>query len=247
MKRQIDPINCRTLLLLGFVMTLAPAVAATPDGPNGRGGERGRGGETAGSVDVRLTARHQGAPRFRVMSNGETLQAGDEVRIEMAAEEESYAYIFHRGASGDWTLLFPNPDQSGDPSATNPLLPGEVCSVPGENSRLVLNDVLGTEDLVIYVLPRPDRAVTDLAVRLRRGEHLRIGLDDIPPDAGPALPSRQNLPGVSSEESKQSFLVAMRDLTFMPSQAGGEFWLPARHAVRFHFRNGGRLAAARFD
>jgi hypothetical protein len=197
-------------------------------------------------VEVRISARHQGAPRFRVIDNGATLQVGDEVRINMTAEELTYAYIFHRGSGGDWKLVFPNPEESGDPDARNPLLPGEVCSIPGENSRLVVDGVAGTEELVIYVLPQPDRAVIDnLAVRLRRGEHPLIRLDGLPADAAVPAPARPSAPVAAPEQKEESVLMGMRDLTFIPSRANGEATLPLYYAVHLTYHNGVSLPAAR--
>ncbi len=214
---------------------LCSGIAATSDD-----GRPATASVSAASMKVSLTARRLGSARFRVMNEGATLHAGDEVRIDMTAEDESYAYIFHRGASGEWALLFPAPDQSGDINAENPLLPGEVCSVPGENSRLVLNGVSGIEELVVYVLPHPDQIVSDLAVRLRHGEHLRIQIDQIPPDAVPSTGPRQRLPVAPHEEVGDAVVLAMRDLTFVSPTASGEARLPANYAAHFTFRNEGK-------
>ena len=117
MKKHSNLMLCGVLPALTTVLMLARTVAASSDGGVAQPGVA-EGAPV--SVDVRLTARRQGFARFRVLDNRATLQAGDEVRIDMTASRASYAYIFHRGASGEWTLLFPNPDKSGDPSATNP-------------------------------------------------------------------------------------------------------------------------------
>jgi hypothetical protein len=233
-----------SLLLLGLAWTLASARAAGPQNPD----RRGDAGWAPTSVELRISARHQGAPRFHVIGNGATLQAGDEVRISMTAEELTYAYIFHRGSGGDWKLVFPNPEESGDPDARNPLLPGEVCSIPGQNSRLVVDGVVGTEELVVYVLPQPDRAVIDnLAVRFRRGEHPSILLDGLPADAAAPAPARPGVPVAPPELKEGSVTVGMRDLTFVASPPNGETRLPANYAVRFTFRNAGAAGTNRLD
>jgi hypothetical protein len=236
MQRQSAEMATGALLLLGAVMLVTPGVAATPEGGVDR--------SASAATTVRLSARGQGSSRFHVVDNGATLHVGDEVRIEMTAEEESYAYVFHRGASGDWALLFPNPDQSGDAGAENPVLPGEICSVPGDQSRLVLNDVSGIEELVIYVLPHPDRAVADLATRLRRGERVRIRLDGPPPDAETRF--GQSSPTAPLDESKET-LLAMRDLTFVPSKPNGGARLPANYAIRYIFRNAENPGATKLN
>jgi hypothetical protein len=230
MHNQYSALIRNSLLLPGFALMLASPGASAPQGEP----DRRRDADWAPtSVELRVSARHRGAPRFRVIDNGATLQVGDEVRITMTAEELTYAYIFHRGSGGDWSLIFPNPEDSGDPAARNPLLPGEVCLIPGENSKLVVGGDAGTEELVIYALPRPDRAVLDdLAARLRRGEHPRIQLDH---GAPVAAPGRQG----------ESVLAEMPDLTFVPSEATGEVKLPLYYAVHLKYHNGGSLPAGR--
>lgn len=237
MRRQRAAIAGGSLFLLGAVLLVRPGVAATPEGAADQ--------PAPAATTVRLSARAQGSSRFRVVDNGATLHVGDEVRIEMTAEEKSYAYVFHRGASGDWALLFPNPDQSGDAGAENPVLPGEICSVPGDQSRLVLNGVSGIEELVIYVLPHPDRAVADLATRLRRGERVRIRLDE--PQPGTETRPGESSPNAPLDESKETLLLAMRDLTFVPSPADGGARLPANFAVRYIFRNAGSSGTTKLN
>jgi len=232
-----------SLLLLGPWLLFASALVATPQSAPDRQRDAD---STPTSVEVRISARHRGAQRFRVIDNGASLQVGDELRISMTAEELTYAYIFHRGSGGDWKLVFPNPEESGDADARNPLLAGEVCSIPGQNSRLMVDGVAGTEELVIYVLPQPDRAVLDdLAVRLRRGEHPRIQLDGLPADAAVPAPALHSAPGAAPQQKGEFVLMEMRDLTFIPSQANGEAKLPRNYAVHLTYRNAGSLPAGR--
>ena len=213
-------------LLLVACLTL-PAMTATIDGADRQGDGH--------SVGVRISSRHSGSQRFRTLNSESRLQAGDEIRIDMTPEERSYVYVFHRAASGNWSLLFPNPEQSGDPTATNPLLPGEICSVPGENSRLVLNAILGTEELVIYTLAQPDPAVTNLAARLRRGERPQIVLaEEVQPTPRPS--NNQSEP--ATEHDGDTIQLAARDLKIVPAPSNGVTRLPVSYALRFRFSNG---------
>jgi hypothetical protein len=229
-----------SLLLLGPALMLLSVKAGTPQGAPER---RGDADWTPTSVELRISARHQGAARFHVIDNGTTLQVGDEVRISMTAGELTYAYIFHRGSGGDWKLVFPNPEESGDPDARNPLLPGEVCSIPGENGRLVVDGVAGTEELVIYALAQPEGVLDDLAIRLRRGEHPRIQFDGLPADA--VAPARQSAPVAAPEQKEGSALIEMPGLTFVPPPANGEARLPHNYALHLTYHNAGAIPASR--
>jgi hypothetical protein len=226
---------CNLLLLL-----CAPLVQASCSA------QLGDLGSTPTSVELRVSVRHPGTARFRIIDNGAALQAGDELHINLTAGELTYAYIFHRGSAGEWRLIFPNPAESGDPNATNPILPGEVCSIPGVNSRLVVDGVSGTEDLVVYALPHPDRAVIDdLVVRLRRGEHPRIQLAGAPADLAASTGPRNHAPAADAADSSGLVLVPLRDLTFVPSGASGVANLPANFAVHLTYHNAGAPPASR--
>jgi len=198
------------------------------------------------SVELRISVRHPGASRFRIIDNGATLHAGDEMHISLTAGELTYAYIFHRGSTGEWKLIFPNPEGSGDASAKNPLLPGEVCAVPGEKSRLLVDGVAGTKELVVYALPHPDSAVIDdLALRLRRGEHPHIRIARAPDESSSRSAESGSSTESESANSNQTVLTPERDLTIVPAQASGPANLPANFAVHLKYHNAGSPPASR--
>jgi hypothetical protein len=198
------------------------------------------------SVELRISVRHPAAARFRIIENGATLHAGDEMRISLTAGELTYAYIFHRGSTGEWKLIFPNPEESGDATAKNPLLPGEVCSVPGEKSRLLVDGVAGTEELVVYALPHPDSAVIDdLVMRLQRGEHPHIQVAGSPDESSSRSTTSGSSTATESTNSTQNVLTPERDLTIVPAQASGPTNLPANFAVHLKYHNAGSPPASR--
>lgn len=189
-------------------------------------------------ASVRVEARHTGETRFHLVRDGAVLQNGDEIQIELTALERHYAYIFYRGSEGDWLLVFPNPAGSKDPGAANPLLPGEVFSIPGRNSRLVVSGPPGLEELVVYTLQEPDHSTLDnLVDRLRRGEHPRIELAGIPPSqTGVAAGSPPQIVPDSGSTDDSGRLDQDRSGGSTAAE-GVAVRLPPNFAVRYLFRH----------
>jgi len=190
---------------------------------------------------VRVEVHHPGETRFHLIRNGAVLQNGDEIQIELTALEEHYAYIFYRGSVGDWSLIFPNPVGSKDPGAANPLQPGDVCTIPGRNSQLVVSGPPGSEELVVYTLRQPDHSTLDnLADRLRRGEHPRIELAGITPaQSGFASNSSLQIGPDSGSTDDAGRADPDRSGDSTPAAEGAFVRLPPNFAARYLFRHAG--------
>jgi len=111
----------------------------------------------APSAQISLWYRPRGQTgAFQKLEEGMALHSGDELQVFLRAESPVYAYLFHHGSGGDWTCLFPNPLFSQEAPAANPLEPGRKYWLPRFGSGLLLDDVPGQEETLVYLSLEPD-------------------------------------------------------------------------------------------
>jgi hypothetical protein len=94
-----------------------------------------------------------------------TFKSGDRIRFAFESNIDGYLYVVQQGSSGNWTVLFPNPDING---GRNQIKKFEEYNVPDE-AWFSFDDKPGTEQVFVFlskevvsVLPGFSRPVTRL-------------------------------------------------------------------------------------
>ena len=94
-----------------------------------------------------------------------TFKSGDRIRFAFESNIDGYLYVVQQGSSGNWTVLFPNPDING---GRNQIKKFEEYNVPDE-AWFSFDDKPGTEQVFVFlskevvsVLPGFNRPVTRL-------------------------------------------------------------------------------------
>jgi serine/threonine protein kinase len=94
---------------------------------------------------------------------GKTFRSGDRVRFAFESNIDGFLYVVQQGSSGNWTVLFPNPDING---GRNQIKKGEQYNVPDE-AWFTFDNNPGTENVFVFlskeavsVLPGFNRPVT---------------------------------------------------------------------------------------
>ena len=80
-----------------------------------------------------------------------TFHSGDRVRFAFASNIEGYLYVVQRGSSGQWTLLFPDPEANG---GRNTIRRAEDYVVPN-NGWFAFDDTPGTEEVFVVLSRQP--------------------------------------------------------------------------------------------
>ena len=96
---------------------------------------------------------------------GKTFKSGDSVRFAFESNIDGFLYVVQQGSSGNWTVLFPNPDING---GRNQIKKGEQYNVPDE-AWFTFDNNPGTENVFVFlsrdqvaVLPGFNRPVTKM-------------------------------------------------------------------------------------
>lgn len=100
--------------------------------------------------------------RFRVLkviSDGEmdvdqdaVFHSGDQIRLQIQANQRGYIYVVQHAASGDWGLLIPNDSRS----APQPIEPMQLVMLPPNGDYIDFHDPAGTERLYIIFTTAAD-------------------------------------------------------------------------------------------
>jgi hypothetical protein len=92
-----------------------------------------------------------------------TFKSGDRVRFAFESNIDGYLYVVQQGSSGNWTVLFPNPEING---GRNQIKKGEEYNVP-DGAWFSFDNNPGTEQVFVFlskevvsVLPGFNRPVT---------------------------------------------------------------------------------------
>lgn len=96
---------------------------------------------------------------------GKTFKSGDSVRFAFESNIDGFLYVVQQGSSGNWTVLFPNPDING---GRNQIKKGEQYNVPDE-AWFTFDNNPGTENVFVFLsrdqvamLPGFNRPVTKM-------------------------------------------------------------------------------------
>ena len=87
------------------------------------------------------------------------LTPADNYRLALELVDERHVYVYQSTSSGSLVQIFPNPAYS---AAENPLLPGQLTSLPDEPNWLYLDGVPGEEQLYVLAAPEPLRRLDTL-------------------------------------------------------------------------------------
>jgi len=100
--------------------------------------------------------------RFRLLQAGandapidvdpaKDFQTGDRVRFAFESNIDGYLYVAQQGTSGNWTVLFPNPDMNGGRNAVKRF---QEYSVPDDNF-FRLDPPAGAEKIFVFLSREP--------------------------------------------------------------------------------------------
>jgi hypothetical protein len=94
----------------------------------------------------------RGRAHARSLQNGSELHTGDHYKIQFTPREECYVYIFQRDSSDQLFSLFP-PGKNfvGADTENNPVRANRTYFVPGEGKSFVLDNQIGTEEILFLV------------------------------------------------------------------------------------------------
>ena len=146
--------------------TTAAAAPATPAALTAKQifyneGKGGAAGTNAG-LRFRLIQKVADGGESDVDPN-KTFKSGDSVRFAFESNIDGFLYVVQQGSSGNWTVLFPNPDING---GRNQIKKGEQYNVPDE-AWFTFDDNPGTENVFVFLsrdqvseLPGFNRPVT---------------------------------------------------------------------------------------
>lgn len=110
--------------------------------------------EETASAQVSFLYRPRGSQgTFRPLEEGEILRSKDELKLVLHPDLSVYAYVFHRGADGQWLCLFPNAQVS---SAQNPLAKDRQYELPEFVRGIPLGGQTGREQTFVYLSEAPD-------------------------------------------------------------------------------------------
>jgi hypothetical protein len=87
------------------------------------------------------------------------LTVADNYRIVLEPVEERHVYVYQLTSSASLVQLFPNPAYSAGP---NPLVPGQLTTLPAEPNWLYLDGAAGEERLYVVASPQPLQDLDDL-------------------------------------------------------------------------------------
>ncbi len=153
----------------GAPATAPTTAAATPATPEALTAKQifyneGKGGAAATNAGLRFRLIQKVADGGESdVDPGKTFKSGDSVRFAFESNIDGFLYVVQQGSSGNWTVLFPNPDING---GRNQIKKGEQYNVPDE-AWFTFDDNPGTENVFVFlsrdqvsVLPGFNRPVT---------------------------------------------------------------------------------------
>lgn len=127
-------------------------------------------------LDVKVSFFHRkaGATSYEVLTDGGHVQNGDEYRFRIHTETAAYAYVFHRGSSGAWDILFPKRASSESERLVNPVEADKDISVPTSDHGFTINGEHGTEATYVYSSREPDQHLEDLLAKIGNGDDVKL-------------------------------------------------------------------------
>jgi serine/threonine protein kinase len=104
----------------------------------------------------------------------ETFHSGDRVRFAFASNVDGYLYVVQRGSSGQWTVLFPDPEANG---GRNAIRKGEDYFVPN-NGWFAFDETPGTEEVFVVLSTQPLDALPGFETPVTRRESVTASVVD---------------------------------------------------------------------
>jgi len=104
----------------------------------------------------------------------ETFHSGDRVRFAFASNVDGYLYVVQRGTSGQWTVLFPDPEANG---GRNAIRKGEDYFVPN-NGWFAFDETPGTEEVFVVLSTQPLDALPGFETPVTRRESVTASVVD---------------------------------------------------------------------
>ena len=104
----------------------------------------------------------------------ETFHSGDRVRFAFASNIDGYLYVVQRGTSGQWTVLFPDPEANG---GRNAIRKGEDYFVPN-NGWFAFDETPGTEEVFVVLSTQPLDALPGFETPVTRRESVTASVVD---------------------------------------------------------------------
>ena len=103
-----------------------------------------------------------------------TFHSGDRVRFAFASNIDGYLYVVQRGSSGQWTVLFPDPEANG---GRNAVRKGDDYVVPN-NGWFAFDDTPGTEEVFVVLSKQPLDALPGFQAPVIRRESVNASVVD---------------------------------------------------------------------
>ena len=104
----------------------------------------------------------------------QTFHSGDRVRFAFASNIDGYLYVVQRGTSGQWTVLFPDPEANG---GRNAIRKGEDYFVPN-NGWFAFDETPGTEEVFVVLSTQPLDALPGFETPVTRRESVTASVVD---------------------------------------------------------------------
>jgi outer membrane protein OmpA-like peptidoglycan-associated protein len=208
------------------------------------------------AAQVSFWYRPASGGEFRPLTNGGQLRSKDQIKVMLETIEPVYAYVFHHGSAGDWSVLFPN-KQVTPAVPANPLPNGTPTWIPGPGEGLSLDETPGKEETLVFVSPGPDPDLENAVTQIRNGgAPTSIGSSPAvrpakvvaqrpkeqkapPADHSMATPPSAPPPPPVQEQSytipTQDFVIQTRGLTGVPAKNPGKLLLKLRSYASVKF------------
>jgi serine/threonine-protein kinase len=98
-----------------------------------------------------------------------TFHSGDKVKLAFESNIAGYLYVASLGSSGNWSVLFPNPEING---GRNTIAPLQEYDVPGEGGFWKFDENVGTETLFVFLSREPLSQLPGFGRPVRKAETL---------------------------------------------------------------------------
>lgn len=119
-------------------------------------------------IAASFLSESRGSPP-RPLEDGMTLRSGDHYRLFFEPRQAAYVYAYQVDSAGTVVPLFPNPDFS---ALANPVPAGRKVWLPSEETWWSLDEMTGTEELVLIASKLPLRKVEEVFAALLKNQRL---------------------------------------------------------------------------
>lgn len=147
-------------------------------------------------------------------------RSGDAVRFSIEPNGDGFLYLVHRGASGEWKMLFPAPEISG---GDNYVQRGGKYEIPAvEGQVFVISPPAGAESLFVVLSRRPLDALDRFVAPSSEPRAPSVDPRRRPPStAGALLAQRQDVDGRVLDGLRNSARTRGLVLTKMDDRVSG--------------------------